>query len=123
VIGEPAVDHAGAKLGAQVDRQVGHSELVRELARTAYGLCRAAAELAIVLRVRPQLERHANGLVATLADEQRGDCAIDAAAHRHERASRRRAQGRPGARGATQRSVQRVGRELGRVALGDAQPP
>ena len=36
-------------------------EPVGELARAAHGLRRAAAELAVVLWVRPQLERHADG--------------------------------------------------------------
>ncbi len=122
MIGQPAVDDAGAELRAQVDRQVRHAQLVRQLARAAHGLRRAAAEIAVVLRVRPQLERHADGLAARLADEQRRHGAVDAAAHRHERASGMRRQACPCARRRPQRAVQRVGRQLRRVALGGAQP-
>ena len=44
-----------------IDR-CGMPQLVRKLARAADRLRRAAAEIAVVLRVRPQLERHADGL-------------------------------------------------------------
>ena len=44
LVGEPVLDDAGAELGAQVDRQVRHAERVRERARAADRLRRAAAE-------------------------------------------------------------------------------
>ena len=99
-----------------------HAQAVRQLARAPHRLRRAAAELAVVLGVRPQFERHADGLLASLRHEQRGHRAVDAAAHRNERPSRRRREHRALARGGSQRPVQRVGRELGRVALCEAQP-
>ena len=82
MIGEPTVDDAGSELGAQVDREMRHAELVGELARAADGLCRTAAELAVVVGVRPQLERHGDCFLARLAYEQRRDGAVDATAHR-----------------------------------------
>ena len=81
-----------------------------------HGLRRAAAEVAVVLGVRPQLQRHRDRLRSTLGHEQGGDGAVDATAHRDE--------GAPGARrharracGAAERAVQRVGCQLGSVAL------
>ncbi len=49
-------------------------------------LRRAAALLAVVLRVRPQFERDRDRLGAALAHEQRRNGAVDPSAHRHERA-------------------------------------
>ena len=98
----------GAELGAQVDREMRHPELVRELAGAAHGLGRAAAELAVVLGVRPQLEGHPDRLVAARRDQQRGDRAVDAATHRDQRAlgsggKRRAPARRRRARGAARR--------------------
>ena len=64
VVGQPGIDDAGAELGAQVDREVGHAQAVRQLARAADRLRRAAARLAVVLRVGPQLERDPDRLRA-----------------------------------------------------------
>ena len=122
VVGEPTVDDAGAELGAQVDREVRHAEAVGKLARAAHGLRRAAARLAVVLGVRPQLERDADGLGAVAGDEQRGDCTVDTAAHRDEHARRGRGEPRLLARGPAERAVQGIGGELGGVALGGAEP-
>src|SRR5579875_2933981 len=97
VVGEPALDDAGAELRAQVDREMRHAELVRELARAAHGLRRAAALLG------------AAG-------------AVDASAHRDERAPRVGRERRARARGGAERAVQRVGGELRGVLLGGAQP-
>ncbi len=78
--------------------------------------------LAVVLGVGPQLERDADGLGAVAGDEQGGDGAVDAAAHRDERARGGRREPRLLARGPAERAVQRVGGELGGVALGGAEP-
>jgi hypothetical protein len=69
VIGEPAVDDAGAKLGAQIDREMGHAKPMRELARAAHGLRGAAARLAVVLGVGPELERDGDGLGTAARDQ------------------------------------------------------
>ena len=58
VLGQPRLDDPGAELGAQIDRQVRHAQAVRHLARAAHRLRRAAARLAVVLRIGPQLQRH-----------------------------------------------------------------
>ena len=55
----------------------------------AHGLGRAAARLAVVLGIGPQLER-ARDASPSRGDEQRGDGAVHAAAHRDERAVPRR---------------------------------
>ena len=60
MVGEPAVDDAGAELGAQVDREVRQAVAVGERAGAADGLGRAAAALAVVLGVGPELERDAD---------------------------------------------------------------
>ena len=122
VIGQPALDHAGAELRSEVDRQVRHAQAVRQLARAAHGLRRAAAGLAVVLGVGPQLERHPDRLLAALGDQQRGDGAVDAAAHRHERARGHGRQAGLLARRPAEGAVQRIGRQLRGVALGGAQP-
>ena len=99
-------------------------ERVRERARAAHGLRRAAADSS------PSFSGsdHSSSVTATasappLGDEQGGDRAVDPAAHRDERAPVRRARAARGrAGGAAERAVQRVGGELGGVALGGAQP-
>ena len=123
LIGEPVLDDAGAELGAQVDRQVGHSERMRERAGAADGLGGAAREIAVVVGVRPQLERHRDGLLAALGDQQGCDGAVDAAAHRDERAPVSGCEPRCRRAGdAAERAVQGVGGELGGVALGGDEP-
>jgi hypothetical protein len=99
-----------------------HAETVRELARTAHGLRGAAARLAVVLGIGPELERDGDGLGAAARDQQGGDGAVDTAAHRDERALRRVREVRLLAGGRAERAVQRVGGELGGVALGVAEP-
>ncbi len=121
VIGQPRLHDAGAKLGAQVDREMGHAEIVRERASAAHGLSGAAAGLAVVGGVRPQLERDRHRLVSHSGGEQRGDGRVDSAAHRHERALGDRREARV-AQGGAERAVQRVGGELDGVALGRGQP-
>jgi len=121
VVLKPARDHPGAELGAQVDRQVRHPEAVGELASAAHGLCRAAAQIAVVLGIGPQLKGHPDGLGASLGDEQRGHGAVDAAAHRHERAPWACLQLGLLACGCAERAVQSVGCELGGVALARAE--
>ncbi len=121
VLGEPAVHHARAELRAQVDREMWHAETVREAPRGAHGLRGAAALLAVVLRVGPQLERTAHRLVPFARDEQRGDRAVHAAAHRDERAARGLLDGGL-ASGRAERAVQRIGGELGGVHLRGQQP-
>jgi hypothetical protein len=122
VIGEPPVNHAGSKLRPQVDREMGQAEAVCELARPAHGLRRAAAELAVVLRVRPQLEGHADRVRAVPRDEQCRHRAVDASAHRDE--SSPLAQCEPGAlsRARAECPVQRVRRKLRGVRLGRHEP-
>ncbi len=95
---------------------------MRQLARAADRLRRAAAQIAVVVRIRPQLERHADRLGSALRGEHRCDGAVDSAAHRDERAL-----GTPGERGAlahgtSQSAMQRISRQLGCVALGGAEP-
>src|ERR1700679_1191637 len=57
MIGQPAIYHAGAELLAQVDREVREAHAMGDIARGAHRLRRAAAALAVVLRVSPPLER------------------------------------------------------------------
>ena len=105
------------ELRTQVDRQVRHPLAVRELARAPHRLRRAARELAVVLGVRPQLERHPDRLLARSA----------ATAAPPPRCRRRRSSPRACARGrgasahcarrGAERPVKRVRGELGRVAL------
>ena len=52
-------------------------------ARTADGAGAAARTLGVVVRVGPQLERDRDGLGAGALDQQRGDGAVDTAAHRY----------------------------------------
>ena len=84
VPGDERLDHAGAELVAQVDREVREAERVRERARLRDRRGRAAAALCVVLAVGPQLERDRDGL-ALRVRQKRGDRAVDAAAHRDER--------------------------------------
>ena len=120
VPGEPRLDDAVAELRAQVEREVRQAELVRERPRAAHGLRRAAAALAVVPGVRPQLERDGDG---ALAAEHRRDGAVDAAAHRDEHAAGAALERRVGARGGPERPVQRVRRELGGVMPGRGESP
>ncbi len=121
MLAEPRLDDAGAELGAQVDRQVRQPELVGERAGAADGLGRAAAEAGVVGGIGPQLERDADRFLAGVAYEQRRDGRVHAAAHRHERAGGRVCEAGLRACGGAERAVQRVGGELGGVALGRAE--
>ena len=112
---------AGTELGTQVDREVRHAQPVHERAGAANSLSRAAAELAVAFGVRPQLERHPHRLRALPRHEQRCDRAVDAPTHGDEHAPLGHPQPRLRACGGAQRAVERVSRELGRVALGCAQ--
>ena len=88
-------------------------------------LRRAAGLGAVGLRVGPELQGDAEHLRPPLALEQGGDGAVDAAGHGDEHARRRRGRraGRPRRRRAPRAAVQRVGGELGGVALGGVSPP
>ena len=55
---QPRLDDPGPELVAQVQREVREAELVGERARAAHRGGRAARALAVVVGVRPQLERH-----------------------------------------------------------------
>ena len=117
VAGEPGVDDTGAEVGAQIDREVRQSESMRERARAAHSSRRAAAGLAVVLRVRPQLERHRDRLRALAREQQRSDRAVDAAAHRDERARRLVRERCPLAHACAERACESVRGELGGVPL------
>src|SRR5581483_10780570 len=94
-----------------------------ERAGAADGLGGAAAALAVVLGVGPELERDGDHVLAGAGGEQRGDGAVDAAAHCDERALARGGGRERGARAGAgaERAVQGVGGELGGVALGGVQ--
>ena len=132
---EPAVDDAGAELRAQVDREVRHAELVRELARAAHRLRRAAAEIAVVLAGpttarasprRPRRPRRATSSAATalstpplIATSVRPGAGAERA---HARARRRRARGaarrrRARPRGAWRRSARRARCAISRAPM------
>ena len=114
VVGQERIDDPGAELGPQVEREVRQPHLVRDAAGDPHRVGRAARSLAVVLRVRPQLERHRRGV---LLHEQRRHRRVDPAAHRHQRrapdpAPARRRRGRR-----RQRAVERVGGQVGGVEL------
>ena len=114
VAGQERVHHPGAELLAQVEREVRQAHPVRDRAREADGVGRAARRLGVVGRVGPQLERHGG---RPLARPERGDGGVAAAAHGDERTSgiRRQRGARPG--GGAERAVQRVGRQVRGVEL------
>ncbi len=113
VTGDERLDNAGAKLLAQVDREMRQAHRVRKPAGLGHRRRRAAAALRIVLDVGPELERDGGGR-ARLAAQQRGHGTVDATAHRDERSSaRRRPQRRPRACRGAQRSRQRIAGNLG----------
>ena len=116
------LDDAGAELVAEVEREMRKAELVGQPAREADGGRRTATPLAVVLGVRPQLERDGDRVAATAA-QQRGDRAVDSAAHRHERArsADRPREGRSLADGGAERPVQRVRGQVGGVELRGAE--
>ena len=97
---------------------------MRERSRLGHRGRRAAALLGVVLAVRPELERDGDGL-AVLRAEERGDARVDAARHGHKRSGRVRSSG-TGHRatrsdGRSQRTGERVGRDIRGVALCRAQ--
>ena len=116
---EEAVHDLGAEALAQVEREVRDAHAMGELARAAHGLRRAAALLAVGAGVGPQLERDRHDLVAGVERELSRGGGVDA------RRSWRRACGGglastrdgPVLRRGAERAVERVGRELGGVAL------
>ncbi len=123
VVGEPTFHHARAELLAQVDREVRHPEPVSEIARAADRLRGAAAEVAVVLGIRPQLECHADGVRARPRATSSAAIALstppliatsvrDALADSAACVLRRR----------SERTVQRIGGQLRRVALRRRQP-
>ena len=65
--GDERLDHAGAELVAQIDREVRKAHRVRERARLRDRGGRAAAALGVVLPVGPQLERDRDGLALARA--------------------------------------------------------
>jgi hypothetical protein len=67
---------------------------------------RAARRLGVVLRIRPQLERHGHPI---LARQQCGDRGVDPAAHRDEDAAIVRLDRGVDPGGRTQRAVQGIG--------------
>jgi hypothetical protein len=123
VLGDEVVDDRGAEAGAHVERHVRDPHPVGERARSRDGLRGAAAPLAVVRGVRPQLERHANDLVAAVERDLRRRRAVDAAAHRDQRPARRGLRrGRRVADRRAERAVERVGREHGGVLRDGRQP-
>ncbi len=80
------LDHAGAELVAQIDREVREPHRVRERPRLGDRRRRAAAALRVVLGIGPEVERHRHGLAVPRAQERRHR-AVDSATHRDERAS------------------------------------
>ena len=83
VLGQPGLHHAGAELGAQVEAEVRQAHPVRDGARDAHCVGRAARALGVVLGVAPQLDGD-GGRVRAAA--QRGDGRVHPAAHGHQRA-------------------------------------
>ena len=122
LIRQPGVHDAGAELRAQVDREVRHPEPVGDVAGPPDGLGRAAAEVPVVVGVRPQLERHPDRLAAFRTDEEGSHGAVDPAAHRHERASCPRRDESAIAGGGAEGPVEGIRGELRGVALCGAQP-
>ena len=119
---QPRLDDAGAELVAQVEREVRQAHAVRERAGAAHGVGRAARALAVVLGVAPELERHGDDLapsraVSSAATALSTPPLIATSVRSVAARSRRRARGR-----GAERAVQRVGGEVGRVELADAQP-
>ena len=116
---QPRLDHPGAELRAQVEREVRHPHPVGERARDAHRVRRAARRLGVVGLVGPQLERHRD---RALAGEQRGHRRVHPAAHRHERAALVERDRSAGSRGEPERAVQRVGGQVCRVQLARREP-
>ena len=87
VAGEEVVDHVGAEALAQVEREVREAHRVRQRARAVTACGEQQLLLAVVRRVRPQLERHGDDVVARVERELGGGGAVDPAAHRHQRAA------------------------------------
>ena len=121
VLGQPRLDDPGAELLAEVEREVREVHAVRERARCAHGGGRAAGALGVVVGVRPELERHGCHVAPVASRQQRGDRAVDAAAHGDEHAVGAGSQRGVGADRLAERPVQRVGREVGRMELAGAE--
>jgi hypothetical protein len=115
---DEGVDHIGAEALAQIEREVRDAHAMSERAGSGHRLRRAAGARAVGAGVGPELERDRHDLVASVERQLRGGGAVDAAAHGDERAPRALLQAdRASLRGRAQRPVQRVGRQLGGVAL------
>ena len=88
VLRHELVDHLFRKVVAKVEHVVRDADLRRRPPRIldrAEGA--AAAVLALLGVLLPDLQRDANDVVALLLQERRGHCAIDAAAHRGDNGS------------------------------------
>ena len=120
------LDDPGAERVAEIDGQVGDPLRVGDRARHPDRIGRAAAPLAVVGRIRPELQRHGQDVRPALPLAQRRHGAVDPAAHRHqdplgpilggveERAARARD-------GHAQRPMQRLRGEVGRMRSHRAQ--
>jgi hypothetical protein len=122
VVGDERRHDALRERRPQVEGQMWQPHPVRDGAREADGMGRAAGGLRVVGGVAPQLERHGHRLAARAGHEQRGDGRIDAAAHRHQRAPRRRRKRPRAGHRRPERDVQGVGGELRRVQLSRREP-
>ena len=78
------LDDPGAERVAEVDGQVGDPLRVGDRARRPDRIGRAAAPLAVVGRIRPELQRHGQDVGPALPLAQRRDGAVDAAADRDQ---------------------------------------
>ena len=126
VAGKERRDDARAEAIAQVDGQVRDPERVGDRARQAHRLRRAAALLAVVGRVGPELERHGEDLRPTIELRRQATALstppLIATSTRSRPACGRREQRLTAERGGPQRPVQGIGGELGAVAADRAQP-
>ncbi len=115
------LDHTGPELVAKIDREVREAHRVRQGTGLSNRGRRAAAALGVVLGVGPQLQRDRHRL-PSVAGQERGDGAVDSTAHRDQRAPGRwPLQLAPLPHGTPQRSCERIGGQLGRVTLCDAE--
>ncbi len=119
VAAQEPVDDGGPKRVLQVERQVGQAETMGKRSSADHRLRRAAAARPVVVPIRPQLQGHRHHLGAAPALEQRRDCGVDPAAHRHQHAvsARRRIRQALARRGrGTERAVKSVRGQLSGMA-------
>ena len=126
VAGEERLDDAGPERLAEIDGQMRDALRLRDRAGDADGVGGAAAALAVVGRIGPELERDRDHLGAPLPLPQRRDGAVDAAADGDQHplaAVAGRRQDRPGGAGdrGPERPVQRLGGEVGGVGADRAE--